>query len=194
MNKVKSVLIAALLVGASWQQEEDFAFDSQQWRNDMWGAFEVWSSKVKLTYKDMLRPLLNGVRNKNNRVVADELQFYVSCETCLELSDMLKKPPNDDLIAEFIFTAGLNTCQEVLDYEVCLVLGHKFLSLGIDSFFSLFLSDDFFCGYLLPLCNEKFIELPFREFANRVLKDKPAMTADDEFLNRLYREIKEESL
>ena len=88
----------------------------------------------------------------------------------------------------------MNTCQEYLDYEACLVLGHKFLSLWVDSFFSLFMSDDFFCGYLLPLCNEKFVELPFREFASRVLKDKPVEAADDEFVNNIYLAIKEESL
>lgn len=193
MNKLKSFAIVSTLVGLSWQQES-YTFDSERWRDDFFGAFAVWSSKIKLTYKDMLQPLFDGVRSKNDREVADELKFYVSCEACLELSGLIKQPPNDQLITDLIFTAGMNACQEYLDYEACLVLGHKFLTLWLDSFFSLFVSDDFFCGYLLPLCDEKFVELPFREFANRVLKDKPVEAADDEFVNNLYREIKEESL
>lgn len=54
----------------------------------------------------------------------------------------------------------------------------------------LIISESFVCGYIVPLCegeNEKeFEELKAIEYVKDVLKDKPDLIKNDDFLDKLY--------
>lgn len=58
--------------------------------------------------------------------------------------------------------------------------------------FSLVLTEDYLCGYVMPLCDEKFKNLPVEDFIRKILIDKPDLIKQDDFLDKIYAKISAE--
>jgi hypothetical protein len=58
--------------------------------------------------------------------MADELEFYLNCNTCSEIVSNVKKAPNDELLVNFFVTAGANACSAVLSLNQCMIIGERF--------------------------------------------------------------------
>jgi hypothetical protein len=123
----------------------------------------------------MLRPLVQGLHDNDNELVANELQYYVNCDTCSELVSTLKRKPNDELLIDFLSTISINVCAELIDRELCESLNEKFKAYYMSHFFNLFVTEEFACGYILPLCEKHYAELSVQDFAWGILKDKPVV-------------------
>lgn len=102
----------------------------------------------------MLYPLYDGFYNENDAKVAQELQYYLNCNTCTEMVNKLREQPNDELLVDVIVTTGINVCSEIISQDSCRSLAKKFKANIMTHFFNLFVTDDFICGYLMPLCDQ----------------------------------------
>ena len=78
-------------------------------------------------------------------------------------------------------------CSEVIHRDSCEALAKKFKHLVLKHAFQLLVTDEYVCGYLIPICEQKYEGMPVEDYAWRVLKDKPDQ--DDDFLNSIYRDI-----
>ena len=78
-------------------------------------------------------------------------------------------------------------CSEVIHRDSCEALAEKFKHLVLKHAFSLIVTDEYVCGYLIPICEQKYEGMPVEDYAWSVLKDKPDQ--DDDFLNSVYRDI-----
>ena len=156
----------------------------------MINATKMWSNKVRQVFSDMLSPLNQAFKDGDDKVVADELQYYLNCNTCTEMVSKLRESPNDELLVNIIMTVGINMCSEIWKVELCSALATKFKANIMTHFFKLLITDEFICSYLMPLCaDNKYEELLIQDFAWRVLKNKPLLISDDDFLNQIYRQI-----
>jgi hypothetical protein len=97
-----------------------------------------------------------------------------------------RESPNDKLLVDLIVTLGVNICSDILSLDLCRILAAKFETIVMKHMFTLIVTDDFICSYLMPLCDHTYDALTVEDYAWRLLKQKPALIADDDYLNKLY--------
>lgn len=101
----------------------------------------------------MLHPIKSGFQKKNHKLVAEELKFYLNCNTCSEIVKNIRKSPNDEIVVNLFLTSIHNVCLEVSDATTCKHLIQKFKEPFYNGMFSLVLTEDYLCGYIMPLCD-----------------------------------------
>ena len=57
--------------------------------------------------------------------------------------------------------------------------------------YDLLLTEDFICSYVIPICGDElsFLKLTIEDYAELILKDKPDLIKEDNFLDELYRKV-----
>ena len=150
-----------------------------------------WWSKVYKRFKAMFQPLIEAYVRGEDGPMAQELQYYLNCSTCSKAIEVIRESPNDKLLIDMIIRATIGVCYEALTKEQCQGLalqGHQLLT---NAFFDVFITQDFFCSYLMPLCGQglAYEDLTIEDYMEAVLADKPKEAADDDFLDKLYETI-----
>ena len=152
-----------------------------------------WKEKFFNVYFEMFQPLISGVGRNDEKIVSEELQYYLNCSTCQVLIRLIRKSPNDELFMDAILNASQNVCEEVLEAQTCSALAAKYRQELIEAIFSLILTEDYICGYIVPLCDTKYENLSETEYVKNILKDKPFETQDDNALDLIYKQIRIET-
>jgi len=75
------------------------------------------------------------------------------------------------------------------------MIGKYYHTALLDYMFEFLITEDFVCGYVFPLCGDvpKYVRLELDDFVQDVLSDKPELIASDDYLDKLYERISEES-
>ena len=82
------------------------------------------------------------------------MKYYLNCNTCTETVRKIKESPNDELAVDLGLTFVVNVCSDYLNVDSCKSLAKKFKYITWKHFFGLFVTEEFVCGYLMPLCDE----------------------------------------
>ena len=85
-----------------------------------------WKEKFFNVYFEMFQPLISGVGRNDEKIVSEELQYYLNCSTCQVLIRLIRKSPNDELFMDAILNASQNVCEEVLEAQTCSALAAKY--------------------------------------------------------------------
>lgn len=85
-----------------------------------------WKDKLFDVYFEMFQPLISGVGRKDEKIVSDELQYYLNCNTCQVLINLIRRSPNDELLMEAFLSSLNNVCEEVLEPQTCRSLTTKY--------------------------------------------------------------------
>jgi hypothetical protein len=85
-----------------------------------------WKDKFFNVYYEMFSPLILGVGRKDEKIVTDELQYYLNCNTCQVLINLIRSSPNDELLMEAFFNTSQNVCEEVMEAQSCRSLAAKY--------------------------------------------------------------------
>ena len=118
-------------------------------------AVLTWFNKVYKRFKEMIDPMLKAYGNQDDEVMAQELQYYLNCNTCSKTVEYLRQSPNDELLIDLVIQATIGACYEAVGEELCDSLAAQGRKLIFDGFFDLFVTQDYICSYLMPLCGEE---------------------------------------
>lgn len=78
----------------------------------------------------------------------------------------------DLMLTDLIFDGLVNGCLEVLEPQGCKGIVDKFYWDLHDGMFSVILTEDYLCGYIVPICDVKYEKLSEKDYVIKVLKDK----------------------
>ena len=67
----------------------------------------------------MFEPLIQGYVRGDDGAMAQELQFYLNCNTCSKAIEVIRQSPNDKLLVDMIIKATIGACYEALTKEQC---------------------------------------------------------------------------
>ena len=101
----------------------------------------------------------------------------------------IRESPNDQLIVDLLKTIGINLCSDLLSGDLCRILATKFEKIAMSHLFNLIVTEAYICSHVMPLCEQQYETLRVEDYAWRLLKNKPAVIADDDFLNNLYASL-----
>ena len=153
--------------------------------------------RIKERMQDVLGTLVNATQKEDQDAVAKELQFFVNCNSCGLTLDYIKEfvydTVNRKVILQFL---DISICQSSFAQFFCIEFFKvidKNLDLAFNTTFQLVLSKDYVCHYVFRLCEQpKFKELSLEDYRLDVLRDKPAIILDDEYIDKLYLQIEKE--
>jgi hypothetical protein len=146
----------------------------------------------------MVAPIFKGFEQSDDQLVADELQYYLNCSTCRTMVNHVREAPNDKIVADLFGTVLGNACRDFVDPVSCDQIFELQRESFMQSAFDLLITEDYICNYLLPLCTDEaeikdYQGLSAKEYALRVLEDKPESIKNDDFLDKLYEQIEVET-
>jgi hypothetical protein len=108
-------------------QDQESLTDEEKLFGDLleqaiFNAIDQWTNKVKLSFASMIEPLVKAFRSPDESDLAQELKYFVNCDTCGKLVAFIRQPPNDELIVEFIAMTQMNACKAFMSVETCRLL------------------------------------------------------------------------
>ena len=109
------------------------------------------------------------------------MQYYLNCNTCSKTVEYLRQSPNDEILIDVIISATIGPCKETLGSELCEKLATQWKKFIIDGFFDLFITQDYICSYLMPLCGEvlAYEKLTLEKYMEAILSHKPESSIQD---------------
>jgi len=104
----------------------------------------------------------------------------------------IRSPPIDDWVVDFFNLSVMQACLADYDPNTCKNAIQMERQRLKDGLFAVFLTEARICGSLFPVCEVSYSPLEPKDYATRVLSDKPAQVQEDNYLDQLYAKIEED--
>ena len=116
----------------------------------------------------------------------------IGCEACQKLISWIRSPPIDDWVVDLFNLSVMQACLADYDPATCQNAIEMERQRLKDGLFAVFFTEARICGSLFPVCEVAYSPLEPKDYATRVLSEKPAVIVEDNYLDQLYAKIEEE--